>query len=212
MTNPTQDFQPPFGQPPGPPQQAPVPPPKPPKRKRFGWVAMLVAVAVALVLGIAIGGGSKGTTATPSAAVTVTADPAPAPTVTVTETAPAGEPATAPSEKPSADPTEGGSEPKPSDWKIKIKVLQKECFGSAGCNVTFRIDPQFVGDAWSYPDSGVLEVTYEVTGGNDGAATNTFEVDLSTKKATFAQEESASIAESDDKLKAKVTDVSLREW
>jgi hypothetical protein len=215
MSNPTQPFQQPYGEvpgaQPGQPVPPPGPPPKPPKRKRFGWIAMLVAAAVALVLGIAIGGGSKGTTtAAPTAAVTVTAAPAPAPTVTVT--APGEEPASAPSEPPSTEPKEGGSEPKASDWKIKIKVLSKECFGSAGCSVTFRIDPQFVGDAWSYPDTGTLEVTYEITGGDDGAATNTFEVDLSTKKASFTEQESASIEDSDDKLKAKITDVSLREW
>jgi len=32
-------------------------------------------------------------------------------------------------------------EPKKKDFKVTIKIREKKCFRSAGCNVTYRIDP-----------------------------------------------------------------------
>jgi hypothetical protein len=35
--------------------------------------------------------------------------------------------------------------PRKSDFDIGIKILEKKCFGSAGCSVTYRIKPRYVG-------------------------------------------------------------------
>ena len=203
MSEPLQPQQRPPGQPPfqPPPQlQQPVPPPAPAKRKRFGWLALLVTAVVALLLGLGLGASGD--------AGTQTAEPQP--TVTVTETAPpvvegGSEPTDEATDEPSEEPTKAAWNPKPKDFKIGIKILTKECFGSAGCNITYRIKPEYVGSQ-AFPDSGTTEVTYEVTGGED-TITNTFEID-SAGTAHFDKEEIASTEASSDKLSAKATEVS----
>ena len=37
--------------------------------------------------------------------------------------------------------------PAPEDFEISVRVTEKQCFGSAGCNVSFTIDPTYVGSA-----------------------------------------------------------------
>jgi hypothetical protein len=106
----------------------------------------------------------------------------------------------------SAEPSESTFEPKPADFKVGIKIRKKQCFGSAGCNVTFQIDPSYVGDQ-DLPTKGIIEVTYEVTGDESGPIINTFTVD-GEGTAHYTKEEDASTPSAKTKLKAKVTDVS----
>lgn len=94
----------------------------------------------------------------------------------------------------------------PEDFEVGIKTLEKECFGSAGCNVVFRIKPSFVG-VLDLPSSGEIEVTYKVKGGDDPLI-NTFTVDADGT-AHFDSREMISTPRSSSKLKAVVTDV---EW
>ena len=196
----------PPGPPPPPMQQQPVLADQPAKQKRFRLALFLPAVlaaVVALLAGIGIGAwGGRGWTTT-----------APAPTVTVTETAGApvegGAPTEEPTEAPSTAPTEATYNPKPTDFKIAIKVLKKTCSGELGCDVNFRIVPSYVGSQ-SFPAEGKTEVTYEVIGGTD-RITNTFEVD-GEGTMTFDEEESAEIASASGKLVAKVTAVTYNEF
>lgn len=96
--------------------------------------------------------------------------------------------------------------PEPDDFEITVKVLKKQCFGSAGCNVTYRIDPSYVG-TMSIPDAGTTEVTYEVKGGEDPQI-STFTIEDGT--ATFDSEERLQTSSSKAKLTAKVTDVTYQ--
>src|SRR4029453_5116766 len=41
--------------------------------------------------------------------------------------------------------TAAGFTTRKSDFEIGIKILEKKCFGSAGCSVTYRIKPKYVG-------------------------------------------------------------------
>jgi hypothetical protein len=50
-----------------------------------------------------------------------------------------------PNEEPTEEPTAAGFTPRKSDFEIGIKILEKKCFGSAGCSVTYRIKPEYVG-------------------------------------------------------------------
>jgi hypothetical protein len=93
--------------------------------------------------------------------------------------------------------------PKPADFKIKVKIKKKECFGSAGCNLTYQIAPDYVGDVDI--SSGSYEVTYRVLGGEDGPQINTFTLDSGT--ASFDQEESISTPSSATSLRAEATAV-----
>ncbi|MBY8870499.1 hypothetical protein K7640_01425 [Micromonospora sp. PLK6-60] len=93
-------------------------------------------------------------------------------------------------------------EPTKKDFKLAVKVLRKQCFGSAGCNITYRIDVTYTGSGLD--PAKTYEVTYEVRGGEDPAV-NTFEVTGET--ASVQQEETGSTRRSGDKLTAVVTDV-----
>ena len=101
------------------------------------------------------------------------------------------------------DATPEPYEPRKADWKIGIKILSKQCFGSAGCNVEYRIVPDYVGTRY-LPESGTIEVTYDVKGAED-QITNTFTVEH--KEASFDDREMTSVKTSKAVLVAVVTDV-----
>jgi hypothetical protein len=52
--------------------------------------------------------------------------------------------------------------PKAKDFKLSVKTLSKQCFGSAGCNLTYRVD---VSLAKTLDPDVEYEVVYEVRGG-----------------------------------------------
>lgn len=173
----------------GPPPTTPQPP-KPKRQHLVGKIAIGVAAGIALfivgsivLVAVLVSGGSTSdkqtTIATPAA--TVSNSPAPTPV-----TAP---PAVA---------------PKPSDFELTVKTLSKQCFGEAGCNITFRIEVGYDGPTLD-PDT-TWEVTYEVRGPEDGTQINTLTV--TGDQSSVNQEEMASTKSSATKLKAVVTDVS----
>lgn len=45
-------------------------------------------------------------------------------------------------------------------------VLEQSCFGSAGCNVTYRIDVTYLGAQLPDPDE-TFRIVYELQGGED---------------------------------------------
>ena len=70
--------------------------------------------------------GSTDTTGTPAA------------TTTMTESAP--------NDKPNEEPTAAGfTHESPTLRSGSIKILEQKCFGSAGCSVTYRIKPKYIG-------------------------------------------------------------------
>lgn len=144
------------------------------------------------VLTVTVGACSPGETATATAGATAT--------VTVTET-------TIPDavdvpEEPEEEVEETSFVPKPSDFKIDLRIREKECFGSAGCIVTYQINPRYTGTT-SLGD-GAYDVTYEVTGGEDPII-NTFQIDAGS--ASFDEEEEVDTQSSAVKLRARVTAV-----
>lgn len=107
------------------------------------------------------------------------------------------------------EPTEAYNDvPLTDHFKITLKTTRKQCFGSAGCNVTVDPELTYAGLLPPNPDK-TYSITFEVRGGADGAIVQTMEltdqdqvsyrpVDLSTNK-------------SGDTLTAKVTDVEISE-
>lgn len=91
--------------------------------------------------------------------------------------------------------------PDPSEFALGVIVTEKQCFGSAGCTVTFRIDPKYVGAR----EVKSLEVTYEVSGGEDPLI-NTFTID-ENGTAHYDGEETLRTPSSKSDLTAKVTSV-----
>lgn len=91
--------------------------------------------------------------------------------------------------------------PTVKDFKLTVKILRKQCFGSAGCNVNYRIEVAYVGSKTLDP-AKTYEVTYEVKGAED-TAINTFTV--TGDHAQVREEEFASTSRSSATLTAVVT-------
>jgi hypothetical protein len=97
------------------PQPQPWPPPiyRQPRPKQFGWPAMIIAIVGAFALGAAVVAlGRTDTTGTPATTPMLTGES-------------------------TAEPA--GFTPKKSDFEIGIKILEKTCFGSTGCSISYRI-------------------------------------------------------------------------
>lgn len=148
------------------------------------------ATAVVAAFALAGCGGALGST------------PTPAPPATVTVTATATVTVTAEPPKPTVRNFNG----KPEDFEIGINITEKKCFGSAGCNVTFHIQPSYVGTEL-IPSSGSLDVTYEVLGGEDQHI-NTFTI--RGDQAHFDADERIGAPNADAVLTAKATSVTYR--
>jgi hypothetical protein len=181
--------QPLIAQPPVPQPTGIVSPPPVKKPKRFGWPTVIITAAVALVLGAMLGGASD-TSSTPG------------PTATVTKTT-----TVAPSE-PTEDPTDTSSfHTTKSDWNATLKITDKQCFGSAGCNVDVRVKIGYYGDSSLIPEDATIELTYKIRGASDGAVigsttvTNQTEYDVNT--------ESVETRSSSSKLSVEITDVEV---
>lgn len=99
---------------------------------------------------------------------------------------------------PEPDPTLAAS-----DVKLSMKITEKQCFGSAGCNVSLKVQMAYAGLPLSSDDT--WQVIYQITGADDGPVVGSFEV---TGDQYTINEESVSTKSSKSKLQIKVTDVS----
>lgn len=167
----------------------PAPPQRPARAaRRWPWIAGIVA---ALLVGIAIGAGS----AEPRKDGQAASDQA-VPSAAAGQAAPAASPA--PTTTVAPEPVK----PTPEQFTIAVKVIEKKCFGSAGCLITYTIDPQYIGTS-PLPEE-TITVVYEVLGGDD-PQTNRFKV--ADSKATMDGEETIQTPKSSSVLTAKVTAV-----
>lgn len=162
------------------PQYQPSEPPPAGKKRTWLWI-----LAVVIALGIGYSAGSTQVSSSSNSKATT------------------GTEATAPGPAVVADPEPEPELPDPDDFKIRVKILEKECFGSAGCSLTYRIEPKYTGTA-TLPDDRTISVIYEVRGGEDGPQINTFTV--TGDNAEFDAEEDISTTSSSKKLTAKATE------
>ncbi|RVW03610.1 hypothetical protein [Rhodococcus spongiicola] len=91
----------------------------------------------------------------------------------------------------------------PADFAIDITVLEKKCFGSAGCSVTYAIDPSFKGFVDDL-EGRSFKVVYEIIGGDDPEIGN-FSVDGT--RVRYDESSRIDTPSSDAVLTAKVTQV-----
>lgn len=173
------------------PFDAPIPagPPPPKRRPLWPWLVAFALLGVCLLAVLFSAGNYKPGSAPPApptatdeawrhATVTPTTDPAVA--------APAVETPVL----------------KASDLKLTPKITDKQCFGSAGCSVTFKVKVAYSGPLLS--DQDTWEVTYQVTGVEDGPMIGSFQV---TGDQYQVNEEFASTSSSSKAIVIKVTSV-----
>ena len=171
--------------------------PLPPKKSRVGLIVLAaVAVIVLLAGGIAVGTGIANRSNKPAASPTC--DVVGVNGCTHKE-GNGGGPVVLPT---TAAAQVSKVKPDPAGFIIGIKTIKKECFGSAGCNVTFRIDPSYKGGPFT--NSVTWEVVYEVKGGQD-PLTNHFT--LNGSQASFDEEEFIQTKSSSAVLTADVVEV-----
>jgi hypothetical protein len=173
-------------------QAPPLPeaPPQEPRGKGKNWFLRHKVWTTIIVLGvggmIAAGAAGSGTKQKVTAASAPVAPAAKAPAAPAAPVAPAA------------------YVPTTSDFKLSLKVLSSQCFGEAGCNVTYRIKVGYTGQPLD-PDQ-TYEVTYEVRGGESGPQVNTLTV--SGTDVTTDKEEIISTSSTHYRLTVRVTDVS----
>ena len=97
---------------------------------------------------------------------------------------------------------------KPTDFTLAVKILKQSCFGSAGCNVSYRVTPTYVGNTPTTWITQSYDVTYTVIGDESGPQINTFMIDRGVMSSDA--QNSASTRSSTTVLSARVTDVSVR--
>jgi hypothetical protein len=98
-------------------------------------------------------------------------------------------------------PSPAALPPTPADFVIGVVVTEQKCYGSAGCNYRYTINPQYVS---SKPLPEKTTVVFKVTGGDQDPVGN-FTIDADGT-ATFDRETGISGPEGAD-LQATVTQI-----
>lgn len=176
-------------------------PQEPPRKKPSRTGAILLSGLVGVLVGV---GGTLGAVALTNGfgtddTVADANDTADQPSVEPEPAAPSTE----------ADPTPDLPSPSPSpaeltvdDFDVETSVKEQSCFGSAGCNITLRTEPVFVGSGLP---TGVWEVTYEITGIEDGPTIRTFEV--FDDEVSFDDEVRVRVESENFDIQTEITDV-----
>ncbi|MFE6788104.1 hypothetical protein ACFVFF_38260 [Streptomyces sp. NPDC057680] len=178
-------------------ETSPIPPmperpPRAPSRRRRPFLGGL---AVGLVVGGLTVGGVMALVNDSEPKEPATASSSPLPEAT-TE---------APQETVEATPEEVFNEaPGAQDFTMTLKTTSKQCFGSAGCNITVEPNLSYGGLLPLNPGK-TYSITYEVLGSEDGAVIQTME--LSDQTSLTFRSTTVSTASRGVKLTAKVTDV-----
>lgn len=182
-------------------QSAYTPPPAQPKdarpwykKKRF----LLPIGAVALLTAYGAGAGSADDTtstsaSSPSSTTVAGGDTVVTPTQEETTAEPVEEPA----------PAVYNDPPSKKDFSIRVKTTGKECFGSAGCLVDFKVKLSYSGTLDLDPDK-TYDITYDIRGAEDPY---TATLEASGDTYSVPAEENISTTSSASTLRAVITDV-----
>ncbi|WP_228044597.1 hypothetical protein [Streptomyces ferrugineus] len=170
-----------------------TPPPSPaPKKSRtnviiIGSAAAVIAAVVATGIMVVQAGNEDGK-----------------PAATVKSSAPAEDIATAAAEEP--EPTY--DEVDVDSFTIELRTTKRQCFGSAGCNVTVEPELTYLADSAAIDPDEAYEITYEIRGDDSGPVIETAE--LSDQTSLNYRPSFISTASSSTKVSVKITDVTTR--
>jgi hypothetical protein len=117
-----------------------------------------------------------------------------------------------------AKPTGGATEtptPTPSydevtadSFTIELRTTKRQCFGTAGCNVTVEPDLTYLGDSKDIDPDTVYEITYEIHGDESGPVIETAE--LSDRTSLNYTPSMISTASAGTNVSVEITDVTAR--
>ncbi|MEV5703156.1 hypothetical protein AB0L55_37455 [Streptomyces anthocyanicus] len=129
-------------------------------------------------------------------------DDKPAAAATETST-PAEDPATTVADEPDPEPT--FTTPTADDFTIELRTTSRQCFGSAGCNLTVEPTLSYTGLTDDLDPDAVYQITYEIKGDESGPILKTAE--LSDQTTLNYTPTSLSTKSSGTKLSVEITDI-----
>ncbi|MFF6866680.1 hypothetical protein [Streptomyces ardesiacus] len=170
--------------------------PEPAERKRPGN-KVIIGAAAAIIAAI-VGTGIVVVQAVNNG------DDKPAATASENST-PTTDPATTVADEPEPDPEPVFTAPTADDFTISLRTTSRQCFGSAGCNITVEPQLSYTGFSDDLDPDAVYQITYEITGDTSGPIVKTAE--LSEQTTLNYTPTSLSTASSSTKLSVKITDI-----
>ncbi|MFI5875619.1 hypothetical protein ACIBAH_24775 [Streptomyces sp. NPDC051445] len=93
----------------------------------------------------------------------------------------------------------------PADFTMELRTTKRQCFGSAGCNVTVEPTLSYVGAYKGIDPDAVYSITYEIRGDQSGPVIETAE--LSDETSLSYTPSLISTATASKKVSVKITDV-----
>lgn len=171
------------------------PPPPPPKKSRTNVIiigAAAAVIAAVVTTGIVV--------------VQSTDDDSKSATTTAKSSSPDEDVVADAAQEPDLEPTY--AEVDADSFTIELRTTERQCFGSAGCNVTVEPDLTLLVDSADLDPGAVYEITYEIRGDESGPVIETAE--LSDQTSLSFTPTSISTASSGTKVSAKVTDVMVQ--
>ncbi|MEU4099021.1 hypothetical protein [Streptomyces sp. NPDC026673] len=106
------------------------------------------------------------------------------------------------------DPTPTYEEVTADSFSIELKTTERQCFGSAGCNVTVEPRLTYMGISSAIDPDAVYSITYEIRGDESGPVIETAE--LSDQTSLSYSESMISTPSARTKVSVKITDVTLQ--
>lgn len=94
------------------------------------------------------------------------------------------------------------------DFTMELRTTSRQCFGSAGCNVTVEPELTYVGVFNGIDPNVVYEITYKIQGDESGPVIQTAE--LSNETTLNYRPSTISTASSGTKVSVQITDVAIQ--
>ncbi|MFF9021100.1 hypothetical protein [Streptomyces eurythermus] len=94
------------------------------------------------------------------------------------------------------------------NFTISLRTTKRQCFGSAGCNMTVEPKLTFLGDSTSIDPDAVYEITYEIHGDESGPVIETAE--LSDQTSLNYRPSMISTASAAKKVSVEITGVTAQ--
>lgn len=109
---------------------------------------------------------------------------------------------------PTADPTPTYDEVDADNFSIELRTTKRQCFGSAGCNVTVEPELTYLGDSDNISPDAVYEITYEIHGDDSGPVIETAK--LTNRTSLNYTPSLISTASANVEVSVEITDVQER--
>ncbi|MFF7276180.1 hypothetical protein [Streptomyces griseorubiginosus] len=180
--------------PPAFPPPSPIEAPAPSNKRRANAVIIGSAAAVIAAIvttGIVVVGATTGSTPNDDKPSTTAAPSS------------AGEELAAPFAEPDPEPTYAQVDA--DSFSIDLRTTERQCFGSAGCNVTVEPDLTYLGSSGDLDPDAVYEITYEIHGDESGPVIQTAE--LTNQTSLSYRPSLISTASASTELSVEITDI-----